>query len=273
LSKVLRGVTIRVPEQRSSVMSEFANKTVFVTGGAYGLGRAVTRAFAQAGAKVTFVDIHEQHAEETLRLVRQDGGGGEAAFIRADVREEAAMKNAVAAAVQRFGPLHYAVNNAGITMVAAPVTELSATLYDTIMNTNVKGVWLGMKYEIPELLKSGGGAIVNITSGFDETAAGGVAFYVASKHAIMGLTRSAALEWVKHGIRINAVAPGGMNTGMVEEWARVNPELMETTRLAHPIGRIADPAEVAPAVLFLCSKGAGFMVGASVKVDGGYTVQ
>lgn len=253
-------------------MSEFANKAVFVTGGAYGLGRAVTRAFARAGARVTFMDIHEQHAEETLRLVRQEGGG-EATFIRADVREEAAMKSAVAAAVGRFGPLHYAVNNAAITMSAAPVTELSATLFDAVMNTNVKGVWLGMKYEIPELLKSGGGAIVNITSGFDETAAGGVAFYVASKHAIMGLTRSAALEWVKEGIRINAVAPGGMNTGMVEEWARANPELLEATRLAHPIGRIAEPEEVAPAVLFLCSKGAGFMVGASMKVDGGYTVQ
>jgi NAD(P)-dependent dehydrogenase (short-subunit alcohol dehydrogenase family) len=253
-------------------MKEFENKAVFVTGGAYGLGRAVTRAFARAGARVAFVDIHEERAEETIGLVRRDGRG-EAVFIRADVRDEAAMKSAVSETVERFGPLHYAVNNAAITMQAAPVTELSGTLFEEIMDTNVKGVWLGMKYEIPALLKSGGGAIVNVTSGFDETAAGGVAFYVASKHAIMGLTRSASLEWVKHGIRINAVAPGGMNTGMVEEFARMNPELMEATRLAHPIGRIAEPEEVAPVVLFLCSANAGFMVGASVKVDGGYTVQ
>lgn len=252
-------------------MTEFENKTVFVTGGAYGLGRAVVRAFTAAGAKVGFMDIDEQRAQDTLQLVRKDGGKVE--FIRGDVRDETAVQNAIARTIERFGPLQCAVNNAGITMKAAPVTELDATLFDEVMSTNVKGVWLGMKYEIPQLLKNGGGAIVNVSSGFDETAAPGVAFYVASKHAITGLTRSAALEWVQQGIRINAVAPGGMRTGMVEEWARVNPQLMEATRLAHPIGRIAEPEEVAPAVLFLCSRASAFMVGASVKVDGGYTVQ
>jgi NAD(P)-dependent dehydrogenase (short-subunit alcohol dehydrogenase family) len=251
-------------------MNEFEDKVAFVTGGAYGLGRAVVRAFARAGTHVAFADIHARRAKDTMALVKHDGG--EVMFIEADVRREADMKRAVATTVEHFGGLHFAVNNAAITMQAAPVTELSETIFDDVINTNVKGVWLGMKYEIPELLKLGGGAIVNITSGFDVTAAPGVSFYVASKHAIMGLTRSASLEWIKRGIRINAVAPGGMNTGMVEEFARMNPELMKVTEAAHPIGRIAEPAEVAPVVLFLCSCAAGFMVGASVKVDGGYTV-
>lgn len=252
-------------------MTEFDNKAVFVTGGAYGLGRAVVRAFAAAGANVGFVDIHEERAQQTMQLVRESGR--EALFMRADVRDEIALKNAIAQTVHRFGPLHCAVNNAGITMKAAPVTELTEALFHELMDTNVKGVWLGMKHEIPELLRNGGGAIVNVSSGWDETAAAGMAFYVASKHAITGLTRSAALEWAQQGVLINAVAPGGMNTGMVEEFARINPELTEATRLAHPIGRIAEPEDVAPVVLFLCSQAARFMVGASVKVDGGYTVQ
>jgi NAD(P)-dependent dehydrogenase (short-subunit alcohol dehydrogenase family) len=251
-------------------MSEFEGKTAFVTGGGYGLGRQVVLAFAKAGANVGFIDIDEERGQETLRLVGQDGG--DAIFMHADVRDEAAVTDAVAQTVARFGGLNYAINNAAITMKAAPVTELAEELYYSLFDTNVKGVWLGMKHEIPELLKAGGGAIVNITSGWDVTAAPGMAFYVASKHAITGLTRTASLEWIKEGIRINAVAPGGMNTGMVEYFARENPDLTEETAQAHPIGRIAEPEEIAPVVLFLCSQNAGFMVGASVKADGGYTV-
>lgn len=129
-----------------------------------------------------------------------------------------------------------------------------------------------MKREIPQMLKRGGGAIVNVSSGFGMTAAPGVAFYVATKHAILGLTRSAALEFVKQGIRINAVCPGGIRTGMVEEFARLNPELMRATEQAHPIGRISEPEEIAEAILFLASERASFVVGSAFAVDGGYTV-
>ncbi len=128
-----------------------------------------------------------------------------------------------------------------------------------------------MKYAIPEILENGGGAVVNM--GFDQTAAAGVAFYVASKHAITGLTKAAALEFVQKGVRINAVSPGGMRTGMVEEFARINPELMKKTEEADPIGRIAEPQEISNVVLFLCTEDAGFIIGHSLKADGGYVIQ
>lgn len=252
-------------------MKKFDQKTVIITGGSYGLGRASSIAFAREGANVVVADIDVKKGEETIQKIIE--AGGTATFIKTDVSKEADVKFLVNEAVRLYGGLDYAVNNAGITHTAAPVTELKEKLFDTIINTNVKGVWLGMKYEIPELLKRGGGAIVNVSSAWDQTAAPGVAFYVASKHAINGLTKSAALEFIRKGIRINAVSPGGIRTGMVEEFARVNPDLMKLTEESHPIGRIAEPEDIADVVLFLCSDEARFVVGHSLKADGGYVIQ
>jgi NAD(P)-dependent dehydrogenase (short-subunit alcohol dehydrogenase family) len=216
-------------------------------------------------------DIDVSRGEETVRLVRDSGAS--ALFVETDVRKEADVARAVRRGVETFGRLDIAVNNAGITQRSAPVTDQSEELFDDLFDTNVKGVWLGMKYAIPEIMKAGGGAIVNVSSGFGWTAAPGVAFYVATKHAILGLTRAVALEVVRQNIRVNAVCPGGINTGMVEEWRRTNPELMKATEAAHPIGRISEPDEIAEAILFLSSPRASFAVGTAFAVDGGYTVQ
>lgn len=250
--------------------SQFRGKVAFVTGGAYGLGRATARALAREGACVAIADIHVERGRETVRMI--EAAGGRALFVEADVRRDGDLARAVTATVSAFGGLDIGVNNAGITQPAAPLTEQSEALFDDLFATNVKGVWLAMKREIPQMLKRGGGAIVNVSSGFGMTAAPGVAFYVATKHAILGLTRSAALEFVKQGIRINAVCPGGIRTGMVEEFARLNPELMRATEQAHPIGRISEPEEIAEAILFLASERASFVVGSAFAVDGGYTV-
>lgn len=252
-------------------MKRFNQKVVIVTGGSYGLGRAVAIDFAKEGAKVVIADIDTPRGEETLTMVND--AGGEAIFVETDVSKETEVKTMVQKTIAAFGKLDFIINNAGITQKALPVTEQTEEVFDAVINTNVKGVWLGMKYAIPEILENGGGAVVNISSGFDQTAAAGVAFYVASKHAITGLTKAAALEFVQKGVRINAVSPGGMRTGMVEEFARINPELMKKTEEAHPIGRIAEPPEISKVVLFLCTEDAGFIIGHSLKADGGYVIQ
>ncbi len=249
---------------------EYEGKIAMITGGAYGLGRATARLFAERGARVAVVDIDGDHGRETVKLIEESGG--QAILVEADVRREAEVARAVAETVEAFDGLDIGVNNAGITHTSTPVTELEDDLFDDLFDTNVKGVWLGMKYEIPELLKRGGGAVVNISSGWGMTGAAGMAFYVATKHAILGLTRSAALEFVDQGVRVNAVCPGGIKTGMYEEFARINPELVQQTGAAHPIGRNSEPEEIAEAVLFLASDRASFAVGSAFAVDGGYTV-
>jgi NAD(P)-dependent dehydrogenase (short-subunit alcohol dehydrogenase family) len=250
---------------------EFTDKAVLVTGGAYGLGRATARAFAREGAHVVVADINRGRGEETVRSIRDSGAS--ALFVETDVRKEADVARAVTRCVETFGRLDIAINNAGITHRSTPVSEQSEQLFDDLFDTNVKGVWLGMKHAIPQILKAGGGAIVNVSSGWGWTAAPGVALYVATKHAILGLTRAVALEMATQNIRVNAVCPGGINTGMVEEFQRLNPALNEETANAHPIGRISEPDEIAEAILFLASPRASFVVGSAFAVDGGYTVQ
>lgn len=250
--------------------TEFEGKVALVTGAAYGLGRATATMLAARGAAVAVVDIDGDRGRETVKLIEESGGT--ALLVEADVRRERDVARAVRETVDRFGGLDIGVNNAGITQLAAPVTELDEATYEDLFATNVKGVWLGMKYQIPELVERGGGAVVNVSSGFGITGAPGMAFYVASKHAIIGLTRSAALEFVGQGVRVNCVLPGGIRTGMLEEFARINPDLTRQTAAAHPIGRNSEPEEIAEAIAFLASGRASFAVGSAFAVDGGYTV-
>ena len=245
---------------------EFAGKVVLVTGGGSGLGRATALAFAKAGAKVAVDDIDDDGGRETVRMI--EAVGGEAIHIHADVRDEAEVKAMVAATVARFGRLDFAYNNAGISGGARPEEFWDAEIFDNTIATNTRGVFLCMKYEIPEMLKTGGGAIVNTASvaGFNGT---GHPSYISSKHAVVGLTKAAAMNCATQNIRVNAVCPGAIDTPMVQGVTARNPDNAKLIARLHPVGRIGQPDEVANVVLFLCSDRASFITGHPMAVDGG----
>ena len=190
-------------------------------------------------------------------------------FVKTDVANEDDVRSLVENTIKTYGRLDYAFNNAGIEEIMTPFIDQTTEKFDQIMNTNVRGVWLSMKYEIPQMIKSGGGAIVNNSSvagimGFPQ-----MAIYIASKHAVLGLTKSAALEYAKSGIRINAIAPGGVETEMANRVNENNPQFLDYLTSMHPIGRIADPEEIANAVVWLLSEKASFVLGHTLLVDGG----
>jgi NAD(P)-dependent dehydrogenase (short-subunit alcohol dehydrogenase family) len=250
-------------------MKQFEGKVVLVTGGTSGIGRAAAVAFGKEGAKVVVSGRRPAEGEETVALVKK--AGGDARFVRADVAKDADVKALVAATVQAYGRLDFAFNNAGVEEEPGAYLERSEAFYDNIMDVNVKGVWLSMKYEIPEIIKAGGGAIVNNASIAGLIGAGGVAIYVASKHAVVGLTKSAALEFAKSNIRVNVVCPGAIETAMFERFAGNKPEFRERMLDMHPLGRAGRPEEIADAVVWLCSEKASFVTGVSLPLDGGYT--
>jgi NAD(P)-dependent dehydrogenase (short-subunit alcohol dehydrogenase family) len=224
-------------------------KVAIVTGGSSGIGRATAIALAKQGVKISIAARRVKEGEETVRLVKEAGSDG--IFVRTNVANEDDVKSLVVNTVKTYGRLDYAFNNAGVEQTMAPIVEQTVEEFDQIMNINVKGVWLSMKYEIPVMLKSGGGAIVNNSSvagimGFPQ-----MAIYIASKHAVLGLTKSSALEYAKSGIRINAIAPGGVETEMANRVNENTPQFFETLTSMHPIGRIADPEEIANAVVWL----------------------
>ena len=233
-------------------------KVAIVTGGNSGIGRATAVALAKEGVKVSIAARRAKEGEETVRLVKE--AGSEGIFVKTDVANEDDVRSLVEKTVKTYGRLDYAFNNAGIEETMTPLVEQTSNVFDQIMNVNAKGVWLSMKYEIPQMIRTGGGAIVNTSSmaglmGFPQTP-----IYVASKHAVLGLTKSAALEYAKSGIRINAVAPGGVETDLSKR----------TGVVEHPIGRIAYPEEIANAVVWLLSDKASFVLGHTLLVDGGY---
>src|SRR5215208_7979730 len=237
-------------------------KVAIVTGGSSGIGRATAIALGKEGVKIAIAARRAKEGEETVRLVKEAGSDG--IFVNTDD-----VKSLVEKIIKTYGRLDYAFNNAGIEEMMTPLIDQTSEIFDQIMNVNVKGVWLCMKYEIPEMIRNGGGAIVNMSSvagvmGFPQ-----VPIYIASKHAVLGLTKSAALEYAKSGIRINAVAPGGVETDMLERVGEDNKQFVETLKSMHPIGRIGDPEEIANAVVWLLSDKASFVLGHTLLLDGG----
>jgi NAD(P)-dependent dehydrogenase (short-subunit alcohol dehydrogenase family) len=252
------------------MQKRFEGKCVLVTGAGSGIGRATALAFAAEGARLIVSDVDESSGRATEATARKLGV--EAEFVRTDVSRAADCAAMVDRAVSRFGRLDVAFNNAGINITAAPIADIDEAAWHRIVGINLTGVFLCMKYEIAAMKRTGGGAIVNTASVGGLIGTAGVTAYCATKHGVVGLTRSAALDHIKDGIRINAVCPGGTRTAMLEEWFK-DPEVERAALAGTPIGRMADPAEIARTVLFLSSDDASFMVGHALVADGGLTAQ
>ena len=251
-------------------MAKFEGKSVIVTGSSGGIGRAAAIAFADEGAKVALVDVKEDGNIETLEMITSQGGTAMA--LNVDVSDEAQVKKMVETTVEQFGGLDVGVNNAGIFQPVMPIHQQDIETFQKVIGVNLQGVWLCMKYEIQHMLKQGKGAIVNTSSAASVSGTPGSAFYSASKHGVLGLTRSAGLEYASLGIRINAVGPGSTLTPMMEALAGDNPEFLEAGTQMLPIGRVAEPGEMASAILFLASDEASYVVGHNLIVDGGMSI-
>ena len=254
-------------------MKGLKDKVVIVTGGSQGIGRASALIFAREGAKVVVADVQAEGGEETVRMVKE--AGGEAVFVQTDVSKEDQVKAMVAMTIEVYGKLDCAFNNAGVESENAltPLIDCPVADFDRLISINLRGVFICLKYEIPEMLEAGGGAIVNTSS-----VAGLVGFqlsapYVASKHGVVGLTKAAALDYATSNIRVNALCPGVTNTPMVDDLIGGNPEMEALIVGVHPMGRIASPEEMAQTAVWLCSDEASFVTGVALAVDGGLVAQ
>jgi len=241
---------------------------VLITGALTGIGRATALAFANEGARVIVSGRRDEEGRRLVEALRELGG--DADFVRADVRREDDVRTLVDAAVARFGRLDAAVNNAGTEGTPGPLTEQSAETYDAVFQTNVLGTLLSMKHELRVMLAQGHGSIVNVSSFFGRSGGAGASIYAASKHAVEGLTKSAALEAADRGVRVNAVAPGPIDTGMLERFAGT-PERKAGLVGTVPLHRMGTPEEIAEAIVFLASDKAAFITGATLAADGGST--
>ncbi|MFM0166459.1 SDR family oxidoreductase [Paraburkholderia sediminicola] len=249
----------------------FEGQVALVTGAGSGMGLATARAFAEAGAAVVLADFNE----ETVRAAAAGlvSEGHKAIAVRCDVADEAQVKEMVDLTMSAFGRLDAAYNNAGINSPVAETADASSEEYDRVMAINLRGVWNCMKYELLQMRKQGSGAIVNCSSLGGLVGIAGRGVYHASKHGVLGLTKSAGLEYAARGIRVNAICPGIIATPMVTGMIEREPEAMDALMKEQPIGRLGRPEEIASAVLWLCSPGASFVIGHALAVDGGYTVR
>jgi len=247
----------------------FKNKVALVTGGSFGIGRSTALAFARKGAKVVIADWEEN--QETMDLI--ENLGGDAIFVKCDVSKKAEVKALIKKTIDTFGRLDFAFNNAGIEGTSATVQECSEENWDKTIGVNLKGIWLCMKYEIPEMLKTGKGAIVNCASVAGLVGFHGLPAYVASKHGVIGLTKTAALEYAKLGIRVNVVCPGVIQTPMIDRLTGKKKETIEQFIDLEPVGRFGEPEEIANAVVWLCLDEASFVTGLAMPVDGGFVAQ
>ncbi len=256
-------------------MAIVAGKVALVTGASAGIGRAAALKFAEEGAKVVVSDVNVEGGEETAAMIREKGG--EAIFVKADVSDAGDVQALVARTVETYGRIDCACNNAGIEGRIAPIVEQPIDNYDRIMAVNARGTFLCMKAELTEMLKGGGGAIVNLASVAGLIGFPGLSPYVASKHAVNGMTKNAALEYGKQGIRVNSICPGGVDTRMLDSLAdqatggaQSSAQMMDPM---HPIGRIGRPEEIAELIVWLCSDRASFVTGTNVPIDGGFVAQ
>jgi NAD(P)-dependent dehydrogenase (short-subunit alcohol dehydrogenase family) len=245
----------------------FSGKVALVTGGSRGIGRATAQLFAQSGAKVVIGDIDPAGAQTVEEIERH---GDEAIFVRTDVSNESDVKNLIATALKTYGGLHCAFNNAGVLPPTVMLADMDQTTFDRTMAVDLKGVFFCMKYEIAHMVQSGGGAIVNSASIAGLIAEPGISAYIAAKHGVIGLSKAAAVEYANQGIRINALAPGLVDTAMTKAWFD-DPNMRAHFISNTPLGRVSQPEEIASMVLFLCSDLASFAVGQTFVIDGGYT--
>ena len=251
-------------------VQDFSGRVALVTGGGSGLGQAAARLLAERGAKVVVADVNDDGGADTVKQC--EAAGGEATFVHTDVTDEQQVAAAIATAVDTWGRLDAALNNAGTTGPSKPTADYSLDEWNAVVALNLTSVFLCLKHEIPQMVSQGGGAIVNTSSGAGLVGFAGLPGYVATKHGVIGLTRAAALEYVKAGVRVNAVCPGSTRTPMLEGFMGGDPVIEQAMENSAPIGRLARPDEIAEAMVWLLSDAASFVIGHAFAVDGGAVV-